>query len=128
MPTRPGAGLMPARSWASSSAYSASASGRELFIEVVLQNDLRRQRMRQRLVRAPAARHVAQPPLGFQRSQTLVDEIHRQVVAAFQLARETTHAQRQLMLAAVHVARQAEHQPGGLPLVDVAADGGKARV
>src|SRR5690606_15162441 len=128
MPTRPVSGLMPARSWASSSAYSASASGRESFIEVVLQNDLRRQRMRQRLVRTPAAIHVAQPLRRFDGAQAFVHEIDRQTVAAFQLAGEAPYARAQFVFAAVHVERQAEHEARGLPLGDIAADGCETRI
>src|SRR5207248_9145167 len=70
--------------------------------------------------------YSAQPALGLDRAEALVDARNRQPEAAFELAREALDALRQRMLA-IRGDRQADDQLSRLPFLHQAADGLESR-
>src|SRR6267142_5918634 len=124
MPTMPVEAVTPARSLRTSSEHRASASGR--FIEVALENDLRRERVDFVLVLARAATRFAKRGFGRRRRQALVREVHRQPEARLELPRETARAPRHLVLAPVHREGKPDQQSIGPPLAHKRLDLGHA--
>src|SRR6476659_4127744 len=87
---------------------SFSASGS--FIEVLLQDELRRDRVDRFFL------HALQFGFGLHRSKALVDARHRQAKAPLELAREALHAPRERMLAGLPH-RQPDDQASRFPLL-----------
>ena len=117
MPTMPGRGRDRWLEFFTSSAQRASASGSCIAVEVVLQDDLRRHRMR----RAPdpgdaRARSRAGAPRP-RPTKAFVDERHRQTEAALELSREALHPGRQRVPLAVgcRAAGPRRTAPGATP-------------
>ena len=57
-----------------------------------------------------------------------VGQIHRQMVASFELARETLTARRKLVLGIIDMARQANHEALRLPRSDELGDGSETTI
>src|SRR5690242_19990762 len=108
MPTRPVESETPARSLRASSEQRASASGR--IIEIVLQDDLRRERVRLVFVPARSSAGSAQRFARLGRGEPLVGEIDRQPEAGFELPCEVSRAPGDVVLAAVHREWKADDQ------------------
>src|SRR5512138_1228590 len=102
-------GPMRGRSSPASCSHSASASGS--FVKVLLQDELRGDRVDAGLL------YAAHAPFRFDRAEALVDASDGEAEAAFQLAREALDAPGERMLA-VRGDRQADHQLRRLPFRD----------
>src|SRR3954447_17532936 len=110
---------MRGRSSAVSCSQSASASGS--FIEVLLQEKLRRHRVDLAFF-CPPYPGASQPGLRFGRGMALVYARHRQLEAALKPAREVLGLPRHRMRLALRGRRQAHDQRSGLPLADEQLD------
>src|ERR671936_1021812 len=107
-------GVRCGRSSAASCSQSFSASGS--FIEVLLEQELRGDRVN------TLALEAAQTALRFHRAEALVDASHREVKTAFELAREALDALRQRMLA-IGGDRQADDELRRPPFGDQPGNG-----
>src|SRR3954468_19916069 len=117
-------GPMRARSSAASCSQSASASGS--FIEVLLQDELRRHRVDLAFPRpacpAFACPRASQPGLRFGGGIALVYARDRELEAPLQPARKVLGLPRHRMRLALRRGRQAHHQRSGLPFADERLD------
>src|SRR6266850_6094029 len=106
----------PRRGCSSAASCSQSFSASGSLAKVLLQDQLGGDRIDRLLL------YAAQPALGLDRAEALVDPCHRETKAPFELPREALDAPRERMLA-VRRDRQADHQLPGLPLLHQPPDG-----
>src|ERR671931_4548 len=109
---------MRGRSSAASCSQSFSASGS--FMEILFEQDLGGERV------DALALHAAQAALGLQRTEAFIDARHRDVEAAFELAREALDALGKRMLA-IGGDRPPDDEPRRPPLADQPGNGVEAR-
>src|SRR5215470_15929002 len=127
IPTIAVSAVATARSLPTRSAQRVSASGHCMAIEPVLEDHLRRHRVRERLVLAAAPTDLPQPSLSLDRRQALVDERDRQAKAALELPREPLRPARERVRRALGAERQPDDEPRGPPLRDELRDRAEAR-
>src|SRR5688500_8403572 len=98
----------PMRGLSSAASFSQSSSASGSFIEVLLQYELRRDRVDRLLLQA------AQLALGFDRGKALVHARHRQLEAPLEAPREVFGLPRHPVRRTGRGCRQPDHQTGGL--------------